>query len=183
VSACACVKTLHARESEGKKNVVSEAAFAKIVTLAFVGAAAIVLARNAYGKRHWIAWNVARFVVLLLAVVGVRTLASVIGLRGWWVKYVAVGLATPAYFALEWKRTRRIPAAMRREIIQEWEARTGRQFDPQVYEIDHKVPFAKGGWHTIDNLRVVRRDANRRKGHREPALEDWFHIWKRKDEN
>jgi hypothetical protein len=52
----------------------------------------------------------------------------------------------------------------------------------EVYEVDHKIPFAKHGWHTMDNLRVIRRDANRRKGGSEPKLEDWLRIWRRKDE-
>lgn len=162
---------------------MSELVFEKIVTFAFLAAVAIVVARNCYGKRHWIAWRAARFVVLIAAVLGILVLARVIGLRGWWLRYVAIGLATPVYFALEWKRSRRIPATKRRRVIERWEARTGKQFDARIYEIDHKVPFAKGGWHTMDNLRVVRRDANRRKGHREPTLEDWFHIWRRKDEH
>ncbi len=110
-------------------------------------------------------------------------LMKAIGIQGWWVFYVAVALATPIYSAWQWKRSRWIPVAKRRKVIEKWEARTGKQFDPKLYDIDHKVPFAGGGWHTLDNLRVVQRNANRRKGHREPTLEDWFRIWRRKDEN
>jgi hypothetical protein len=158
----------------------TEVFFERIVTLTFLAAVLIVVARNAYGKRQWLAWRVIRFIILVLATLIVLLPAKAIGLHGWWLLYVALGLAAPVYFALEWKRSRRIPSEMRRKVIEEWEARSGKHFDPTVQELDHKIPFAKGGGHTMDNLRVVRKDANRRKA--EPTLEDWFCIWGQKDE-
>ena len=148
-----------------------------------LGAAGVVIARNPYGRRHWRAWNVARFLLYFLGVLALCFLAHLAGLRGWWIIYLASGLSAPPFLSLQWKRSRRIPAATRRKVIEKWEARTGKTFDPKLYEIDHKIPFAKGGWHTLDNLRVVRKTANRKKGHREPKLEDWFDIWRRKDED
>ena len=161
---------------------MSETVFNRIVGCALLAVIAVVLARNAYGRRHWIAWQVARFAVFFVAALAIAVLMRAIGIRGWWVFYVAVGLSSPVYSAWRWSRSRHIPAAVRRKVIEKWEGRTGKRFDPKLYEIDHKVPFAKGGWHTTDNLRVVRRAANRGKGHREPTLEDWFRIWRRKDE-
>jgi hypothetical protein len=160
----------------------TEILLGRIVTVVFLGSFGVVIARNAYGRRHWVAWHVARFMICCVAALTILILAKEIGLRGWWVQYVAIGLAAPAYHAWHWKRSRWIPLATRRRVIEKWERRTGKVFDSKVYEIDHKIPFAKGGWHTIDNLRVVRRDDNRRKGNNEPTLGDWFHIWTGKDE-
>jgi hypothetical protein len=161
---------------------MTEAAFGKIVLFTFLSAALVVVARNAFGKRHWIAWNATKFAIFFLGVLGVMILAKALGIRGWWVQYVAIGLASPLFFNWKWQRSRRIPTGVHRKVIANWETRTGRRYDPKVYEIDHKVPFARHGSHTMDNLRVIRRDANRRKGGRELKLIDWIRIWRGKDE-
>lgn len=161
---------------------MTEAVFGKIITSVLLGAFAVTMARNAFGKRHWIAWHIARFLIFFVAIILILLLVKATGLRGWWIEYAAIGLAAPVYCGWKWQRSRWIPVAKRRKAIAKWETRTGKRFDPKTYEIDHIVPFARGGWHTGDNLRVVRRDANRRKGGKEPTLEDWFRIWSRKDE-
>ena len=161
---------------------MAESTFGNIITFLFLGAIVITIARNAYGKRHWIGWHVTKFLIFLFGVTLILALARVAGFRGWWLQYLAIGLATPVFVGWQWKRSRRIPEARRRRTIEKWETRTGQKFDPKTHEIDHIVPFAKGGWHTPDNLRVMRKDANRRKGHREPSLADWFHIWRGKEE-
>jgi hypothetical protein len=135
---------------------VAQAVFEKTVTFILLAAVGIVIARNAYGKRHWLMWHVARFILFFLAVLVVGFLLHASALRGWWVFYVAVGLASPVYSAWQWKRSRWIPRAKYRKTIERWEARTGKHFDSKIYEVDHKLPFSKGGWHTMDNLRVVR---------------------------
>lgn len=40
---------------------------------------------------------------------------------------------------------------------------TGRQLEPETSSIDHKVPLARGGTHTLDNVWIIHRDANRAK--------------------
>ena len=66
---------------------------------------------------------------------------------------------------------RRIPAKIRRQVI----ARDlkGERFDPNVHDIDHIVPFSKGGDHSLENLRVVHRTENRRRGAKMPTLKDF----------
>ena len=70
------------------------------------------------------------------------------------------------------RRTRRIPKSVRRAVI----ARDlkGEAFDPNKHHIDHIWPWSKGGGHTTDNLRVVSKKANLRKGARRPKLKDWL---------
>ncbi len=45
---------------------MSEAIFGKTVAFIFLAAIAVVVARNTYGKRHWIAWRIATFSVVFL---------------------------------------------------------------------------------------------------------------------
>jgi 5-methylcytosine-specific restriction endonuclease McrA len=71
----------------------------------------------------------------------------------------------------DFKRTRYIPPAIRVEVIQ----RDGRRCcicgrsssSPGVeLEVDHIIPFAKGGNNHLDNLQTLCKDCNRGKGSR-----------------
>lgn len=70
------------------------------------------------------------------------------------------------------KRTRYIPKAMRRAVI----ARDlkGEKFDPEKHHIDHVWPFSRGGSHTTDNLRVIEKKRNLRKGAKRPRMRDMW---------
>lgn len=61
-------------------------------------------------------------------------------------------------------RSRHIPASVKRNLRAKHELRTGRKFNPQKYEYDHKVAFSRGGSHTTDNLKIVEKKRNRSKG-------------------
>ena len=65
-------------------------------------------------------------------------------------------------------RSRHIPASVRRRKIADYELRTGKKFNSRKHELDHEVPFSKGGSHTEDNLRVVEKKKNRSKGAKAP---------------
>ena len=65
-------------------------------------------------------------------------------------------------------RKRRTRTEVRRRVIAKWVASTGKKFNPRTHEIDHIVPFAKGGGETEDNLRVIERKRNRSKGAKSP---------------
>ena len=66
------------------------------------------------------------------------------------------------------RRSRYIPADVRRRVI----ARDlkGRPFDSRIHHIDHIWPFYLGGSNTSDNLRVVERGHNLKKGRKRPRL-------------
>jgi hypothetical protein len=164
---------------------MSETLFQEIIAAVFIVPAAVVIARNVYGKRHWLAWRIGQVAVFVLAYlalsVGLAMLLKPYGLYRWWTQEVALVLAV-SVVCVEWTRSRWIPAAKRRKAVARWEARTGKHFDPDAYELDHIIPFAKGGWHTLDNLRVIRKKANRAKAHKEPDFGDWLRIWRLKDE-
>lgn len=65
-------------------------------------------------------------------------------------------------------RSRHIPASVRRRKIAEYELRTGKKFSPHKHELDHEIPFSKGGSHTENNLRVAEKSKNRSKGSKSP---------------
>jgi len=65
-------------------------------------------------------------------------------------------------------RSRHIPASVRRRKIAEFELRTGQKFNPRKHELDHEVPFSRGGSHTEDNLVVTEKKKNRSKGAKSP---------------
>jgi hypothetical protein len=95
------------------------------------------------------------------------------------------GAAIPLAFASEvivllWMRKprrRRIPKSVRRSVIAKWEKKTGLTYDPQLYHLDHVVPFSDGGSHTVDNLRVLRSGENLQKGRELPQWDLWGRLW------
>src|SRR5206468_177105 len=70
------------------------------------------------------------------------------------------------------KRSRYIPKSTRRAVI----ARDlkGENFDPQKHHVDHVWPFSRGGSHTMDNLRVIEKKRNLRKGARRPKIREMW---------
>lgn len=72
-------------------------------------------------------------------------------------------------------RSRHIPASVKRRRVAEYELRTGKKYNPRRDELDHDVPFARGGSHTEDNLRVVEKRKNRKKGSKSP----WWDLLSR----
>ena len=72
------------------------------------------------------------------------------------------------------KRSRHIPAHVKRAVIARDFKGREHEYDPKKYDLDHKWPFARGGSHTVDNLRAMERNKNRRKGKRRPGLLDMF---------
>lgn len=71
-------------------------------------------------------------------------------------------------------RSRYIPARVKRRVIGEYERKTGKKYNSREVEIDHLWAFSRGGSHTTDNLRVISKAANRRKGAKKPRLKDWL---------
>jgi hypothetical protein len=70
------------------------------------------------------------------------------------------------------RRSRHIPASVRRAVI----ARDlkGEQYDSAKYHIDHVWAFARWGSHTKDNLRVIHKQKNLKKGAKRPKI---WEMW------
>jgi hypothetical protein len=71
------------------------------------------------------------------------------------------------------KRSRYIPVAVRRKVIAR-DLKGGQEYDPQKHHFDHKWAFSRGGGHTSDNLRVIEKDRNLRKGAKKPGIVEMF---------
>jgi hypothetical protein len=87
---------------------------------------------------------------------------------------VAAGIVAVVFFA-RWqgqKRSRYIPKTTRRAVIKR--DLKGEKFDPQKHHVDHVWPFAKGGSHTADNLRVIDKKKNLHKGAKRPRMRDMW---------
>jgi hypothetical protein len=87
---------------------------------------------------------------------------------------VSAGIVALIFFG-RWrgkKRSRYIPKTTRRAVI----ARDlkGEKFDPQKHHVDHVWPFSRGGSHTKDNLRVIDKRRNLRKGAKRPRMRDMW---------
>ena len=70
------------------------------------------------------------------------------------------------------RRSRYIPKSVRRAVI----ARDlkGKRYDSSKHHIDHIWPFARGGSHTVENLRVIERRKNLKKGAKRPRI---WEMW------
>lgn len=67
--------------------------------------------------------------------------------------------------------SRYIPARERRKAIARYEL-SGRKYNSRRHDIDHRVPFSRGGNSSADNLRVTDRHTNRSKKDRSP----WWDV-------
>lgn len=81
------------------------------------------------------------------------------------------GLALAFLLVRPPKVDRRIPTWVRRAVIER--DLKGERFDPKLHDLDHIVPFSKGGDHSVENLRVLPKAENRRRGARMPKLRDF----------
>jgi 5-methylcytosine-specific restriction endonuclease McrA len=70
------------------------------------------------------------------------------------------------------KRSRSIPMATRRAVIKR--DLKGVKFDPEKHHVDHVWPFSRGGSHTTDNLRVIEKKKNLRKGAKRPRMREMW---------
>ena len=69
-------------------------------------------------------------------------------------------------------RSRHIPKTIRQAVIER--DLKGERFDPQRHHIDHVWPFALGGSHTTDNLRVIEKRRNLQKGAARPRMKEMW---------
>lgn len=87
---------------------------------------------------------------------------------------VLAGLVAIGFFVSQQgkKRSRHIPKSIRKAVI----ARDlkGARFSSRRHHIDHIWPFSLGGSHTLDNLRVMDKKKNLKKGAKRPPFEDMW---------
>jgi hypothetical protein len=74
---------------------------------------------------------------------------------------------------------RRISNAVRRRVVADWQRKTGEKFNSRKYELDHIIPFSRGGGHTFDNLRVIEKSRNRSKGAQLPRWDIVGRMYRR----
>ena len=84
---------------------------------------------------------------------------------------VVVGVIVALVVLSTGKRGRYINATEKRKAIAHYEL-NGKKYNRRKHEFDHVVPYSKGGNNSADNLRVVDRAVNRRKG----ASPPWWDV-------
>ena len=82
--------------------------------------------------------------------------------------YIVAGLAV----ATARPRSRHISAKVRRKVIER--DLKGQKYDPKKHHIDHVWPYSRGGSSTEDNLRVLDKGENLKKGSKKPRIKDLF---------
>jgi hypothetical protein len=70
------------------------------------------------------------------------------------------------------KRSRYIPKSVKRAVIER--DLQDEEYDPAKHHIDHVWPFARGGSHTRDNLRVIEKKRNLKKGAKRPKMREMW---------
>jgi 5-methylcytosine-specific restriction endonuclease McrA len=82
------------------------------------------------------------------------------------------GLAVFGFRKQLTRRTRHIPKSVKRAVIKR--DLEGEQYDPRKHHIDHRWPFSRGGSNTVDNLRVIAKEKNLKKGARLPRMREMW---------
>jgi hypothetical protein len=148
-------------------------AFDKVVTLLFLATISIISVWTAYLKRQWIAFNTGKFFACFSLWWAMGWFADSIGLKGTWVHYVTFVLSMPLFILIEWKPVR--SRGVRQQAIDDYKRYKG-SYDPAREHVDHFIASILHGGHTPDNLRVIPKTENLKKGANPPALEDWMQF-------
>ena len=132
----------------------------------------VYVVRCVYAAREGIRWTL---LAILRGLAGYSFAAMVmVALRLPQEQIVLGGyLAAAIFVATTKRRSRYIRKTVKRRVIAKHVARGG-TYDPDEHHIDHTFPFSRGGSNTEDNLRVIPRKKNLKKGAKLPSLLDWF---------
>lgn len=112
-------------------------------------------------------------VVLYMSMIGLSAVRVNTALQPSGEQLVAVIAALAVFVKLQsHKRSRYIVRATRRAVI----ARDlkGEPYDASEHHIDHVWPFSKGGSNTSDNLRVIEKGKNLKKGAKRPRMREMW---------
>lgn len=147
-----------------------------IVVVGILGVLAWYLYQVSSRKQESIRYKLRRTVVALAAYL----LSGLILIQQGLPPLEAILVGAFAGFGCQWllvrppKRDRRIPKAVRQQVIARDLTSKGLKWDPAKYHIDHIVPFSRGGDNSARNLRVVEKARNLRKGAKMPGFRDFL---------
>jgi hypothetical protein len=82
------------------------------------------------------------------------------------------GLAAFGFRKKKTRRTRHISKSVKRAVISR--DLKGETYDSTRHHIDHVWPFSKGGSNTADNLRVIPKERNLKKGAKRPRMREMW---------
>jgi len=82
------------------------------------------------------------------------------------------GLAVFGFRKKKTRRTRNISKAVKRAVIER--DLKGERYDSTKHHIDHRWPFSRGGSNTVDNLRVIAKEKNLKKGAKRPRMREMW---------
>jgi predicted membrane channel-forming protein YqfA (hemolysin III family) len=141
-----------------------------LVIGAFICLGLVIVLKVMYAMRQGLWWwvrvlakSAVVYIVatfLFLAFADLRRHASTLGLCA-------------ACFSIAYSRprSRHIPSSVKRKVI-ERHLRRKADYDPKEHHIDHIWPHSRGGSNSADNLRVIPRVENLRKGAKIPRLKE-----------
>jgi len=123
-------------------------------------------------KKGYLKFRVRRFVVNMSFYIGGIVVLIHLGYRPLeaLVFGFVLGLAAGFYFVPRPVRSRLIPADIKRAVIER--DLGGIPFDSRIHQIDHIVPYSKGGDHSMANLRVISKTQNLRRGAKMPRIRE-----------
>lgn len=127
--------------------------------------------RVMYAVREGIEWFFRSLLVgIVVGVVAMVVLqATKVPKTDLWIWGTLAGFASMAFTP---KRSRYIPAEIKKQVITR--DLKGKKYNPKKQHVDHIWPHCKGGSNTPDNLRVIEKKRNLKKGARKPGLKDWL---------
>jgi hypothetical protein len=138
-------------------------------------AALILVFQSLWARRQGIAYRLWLTVKSEIAYLGVTFIAVALGVRG--PTPILLGIIAALIVHLRYPaRKRYVPTSIRRQTVRKYERKSGQKFNRRKQELDHVVPFSRGGSHTTDNLRVIEKRANRAKGDASP----WWDVFGRR---
>jgi len=131
----------------------------------------VVLFKIVYAAREGVAWWGGALVRGLIGFALAAAVAPSLGFKGsdaTVAAYIVAGLAV----ATAKPRSRHISAKVRRKVIER--DLKGQKYDPKKHHVDHVWPYSRGGSSTEDNLRVLDKRENLKKGAKKPRIKDLF---------
>ena len=147
-----------------------------LIAIAGVGILAWYLYQIASRKKESIRYKIKRTIVALVVYVVAALILGQQGLQ----PVEAVFISGLAGMGCAWllvkapRHDRRIPRAIRRQVIARDLTSKGLEWDAAKHHIDHVVPFSRGGDNSARTLRVIEKAKNLRKGGKMPGFWDFL---------